>query len=242
MKKASCFSLALLSSVASVAAHATFQKLWVNGVDDDQKCVRVVPSNSPVTDVTSTDMVCNVGGSKGVAGVCEATAGQSMAVEMHQQPHDRSCSTEAIGGNHFGPVMVYMSKVDDTTKADGTSAPWFKVSEFGYDADNKTWGTDMLNQNCGKHTFIVPSKIPPGDYLVRAEAIALHAASQPNGAQLYMSCYQIRLNSSGDQLPAGVKFPGAYKPTDPGIQVDIYGSNFKSYTIPGPAIIDQSFF
>lgn len=111
-----------------------------------------------------------------------------MSVEMHQQAHDRSCSTEAIGGNHFGPVMVYMSKVNDATTADG-SDPWFKVSQFGYEADNKTWGTDMLNQNCGKHTFTVPSKIPAGDYLIRAEAIALHTAAQLNGAQFYMSCY-----------------------------------------------------
>lgn len=114
-----------------------------------------------------------------------------MSVEMHQQSGDRDCGTEAIGGNHFGPVMVYMSKVDDASAADG-SAEWFKVSEFGYDADNKTWGTDMLNANCGKHTFTVPSKIPAGDYLVRAEAIALHSASQVGGAQLYMTCYVSR--------------------------------------------------
>jgi cellulase len=133
-------------------------------------------------------MACNVGGSKGVTGVCTAEAGQTMSVEMHQQNNDRSCDTEAIGGNHFGPVMVYMSKVDDAAAADG-SAAWFKVSEFGYDADNKTWGTDMLNENCGKHTFTVPSKIPAGDYLVRAEAIALHTASQVGGAQFYMTCF-----------------------------------------------------
>lgn len=107
---------------------------------------------------------------------------------MHQQQHDRACGTEAIGGNHFGPVMVYMSKVEDAATADG-SDPWFKVSEFGYDAGNKTWGTDMLNQNCGRHTFTIPSKIPAGDYLIRAEAIALHTASQLGGAQMYMSCY-----------------------------------------------------
>jgi cellulase len=108
---------------------------------------------------------------------------------MHQQPNDRGCTTQAIGGNHFGPVMVYMSKVDDATSADGASASWFKVSEFGYIAGNKTWGTDMLNENCGRYTFPVPSKIPAGNYLVRAEAIALHTASQVNGAQFYMSCY-----------------------------------------------------
>ena len=107
---------------------------------------------------------------------------------MHAQPNDRACDKDAIGGNHFGPVMVYMSKVDDATSADG-SGPWFKVDQFGYDSASKTWGTDMLNKNCGKREFKIPSKIPAGDYLVRAEAIALHAAGQNGGAQFYMSCY-----------------------------------------------------
>lgn len=53
---------------------------------------------------------------------------------------------------------------------------------------------------------------------------------------------QVKITSSGDQLPAGVKLPGAYSATDPGIQVDIWGSDFKSYTIPGPEVIDASFF
>jgi lytic cellulose monooxygenase (C1-hydroxylating) len=108
---------------------------------------------------------------------------------MHQQPNDRSCTTQAIGGNHFGPIMVYMAKVDDATSADGSTTSWFKVDEFGYTGANKTWGTDMLNNNCGKRAFTVPSKIPAGDYLVRAEAIALHTASTVGGAQFYMSCY-----------------------------------------------------
>lgn len=108
---------------------------------------------------------------------------------MHAQPNDRSCSNQAIGGNHFGPVIVYMAKVSDAKTANGASASWFKVDEFGYDAGTKTWGTDTLNSNCGKRTFKIPSKIPAGDYLVRAEAIALHTAGQSGGAQFYMSCY-----------------------------------------------------
>ena len=29
-----------------------------------------------------------------------------MTVEMHQQPGDRSCANEAIGGAHYGPINV----------------------------------------------------------------------------------------------------------------------------------------
>ena len=40
------------------AAHSTFQDLWINGVDQGSTCVRLPPSNSPVTDVTSNDIRC----------------------------------------------------------------------------------------------------------------------------------------------------------------------------------------
>ena len=48
------FSTVFVSSlVASVTAHATFQELWINGVDQGSSCVRLPQSNSPVTSVTS---------------------------------------------------------------------------------------------------------------------------------------------------------------------------------------------
>ena len=34
------------------------------------------------------------------------SAGDSVTVEMHQQPGDRTCANEAIGGAHYGPVIV----------------------------------------------------------------------------------------------------------------------------------------
>lgn len=132
-------------------------------------------------------MACNAGASA-AQGICEVAAGDTIAVEMHQQPGDRECSTEAIGGNHFGPVMVYLSSVEDAAAATG-SDPFFKIAEFGYDAATETWGTDVLNENCGQFEATIPADLPEGDYLLRAEAIALHTASQPNGAQFYMSCY-----------------------------------------------------
>lgn len=35
---------------------------------------------------------------------------------------------------------------------------------------------------------LIPEDIAPGDYLLRAEVIALHVASSTGGAQFYMSC------------------------------------------------------
>jgi cellulase len=49
-------------------------------------------------------------------------AGGNMTIEMHSQIGDRSCTNQAIGGNHYGPVLVYMSKVTDTTTDPGSGS------------------------------------------------------------------------------------------------------------------------
>ncbi|KAF2143274.1 lytic polysaccharide monooxygenase [Aplosporella prunicola CBS 121167] len=230
--------LMALASIAS--AHSTWQELWVGSEDKAGTCVRTPPSNSPVTDVTSNDMRCNVDGTTGVKGTCTVAAGDTLTVEMHAQPNDRSCSNEAIGGNHYGPVLVYMSKVNDATKNDG-SGSWFKVAQDTYNTTvgTESWGTEILNSNCGKKTFTVPKDIAAGDYLVRSEVIALHTASSEGGAQFYMSCFQVKVTGDGTANPTGVKFPGAYKATDPGIMINIYQEPI-TYTAPGPAVYTGS--
>lgn len=65
--------------------------------------------------------------------------------------------------------------------------------------------------------------MPSGDYLLRIEHIALHGASNTNGAQFYISCAQITVTGGGSGTPSPlVAFPGAYKSSDPGIKVNIY--------------------
>ena len=63
-------------------------------------------------------------------------AGDTVTVEMHQQPASRSCADQAIGGDHWGPVQVYMAKVDDASTDPGYDAGWFKVSEMGLPSNN----------------------------------------------------------------------------------------------------------
>ncbi|MAD82750.1 MAG: hypothetical protein CL912_07295 [Deltaproteobacteria bacterium] len=70
-------SLLFLASASSVLGHATWQQLWVDGVDQAKTCVRDPPSNSPVSDVTSKDIVCNAG-TAGVAGICAVTGSFSL--------------------------------------------------------------------------------------------------------------------------------------------------------------------
>jgi lytic cellulose monooxygenase (C1-hydroxylating) len=62
-------SLALLSLLSSVSAHAVFNGLFVNG-KSDSTCIRAHNNNSPVTDVHSNDIRCNRGGATGVPGIC----------------------------------------------------------------------------------------------------------------------------------------------------------------------------
>ncbi|TFY55149.1 hypothetical protein EVG20_g9428 [Dentipellis fragilis] len=205
------FKAALFASVvASVSAHATFQEMWINGVDQGNYCVRLPASNSPVTSVTTPDLACNVNPSSS-GNLCSVSPGDSVTVEMHQQPNDRSCANEAIGGDHYGPINIYMAKVDDATTAVGADASWFKINEMGMPSDAPDyWATEVLNDNCGHFTFTIPSGIATGQYLLRAEVIALHVASSVGGAQFYMSCFQLNVGGTGTTNPPTVKIPGAY--------------------------------
>jgi len=158
-----------------------------------------------------------------------------------KQNGDRDCTKEAIGGAHYGPVMVYMSKVSDAASADGSTG-WFKIFQDGWaknpsggSGDDDYWGVKDLNKCCGKMNVKIPSDLPSGDYLLRAEVIALHTAGSPGGAQLYMTCYQLSVTGSGSASPATVLFPGAYKSSDPGIQVNIHAA-LSNYVVPGPSV------
>ncbi|KXJ85685.1 glycosyl hydrolase family 61-domain-containing protein [Microdochium bolleyi] len=248
MKAATIRALGFALGATQVAAHATFQNLWVNGVDyisapftpHGAQCARLPGSNSPVTNVASNDIRCNSPNAS-VAKKCPVPAGATVTVEMHQQNGDRSCANEAIGGAHYGPVQVYMSSVSDASRADGSS-PWFKIfadtwakNSAGGSGDDDFWGTKDLNKCCGLMNVKIPADIAPGDYLLRAEALALHTAGSAGGAQFYMTCYQITVSGSGSAKPAGVSLPGAYSASDPGILVNIH-AKLSSYTAPGPAV------
>lgn len=89
--------------------------------------------------------------------------------------------------------MAYMAKVSSATGAIPNSG-WFKIYEDGL--TNGQWAVAKLIANKGKVSVTIPSCIAPGDYLLRGELIALHAASSYPGAQLYVcypnqGCFQI---------------------------------------------------
>ncbi|KAG9122989.1 hypothetical protein FRC07_000393 [Ceratobasidium sp. 392] len=231
-------SLTLLSAPA--VAHTIFQELYVNGVSAGHDIgIRVPSYNGPITDVTSNDIICNGGPNPIITPydktVINVPAGATITHEWHHggSGADPSDTADPIDASHLGPVMVYLAKVPDATQATVTGLQWFKIAEDGMDA-NSVWGVNRLITNKGKATAVIPKCIPSGNYLLRAEIIALHGAGTYPGAQFYMECAQINVTGGGSASPATVSFPGAYKGTDPGITVNIYYPPLTNYTIPGP--------
>lgn len=132
--------------------------------------------------------------------------------------------------------MTYLAKCPNTdcTTADPTTLNWFKINHAGL--SDGTWASDTLIANNNTWTVTIPSDIAPGPYLVRHELLALHSASNANGAQFYPMCANLKITGTGSAVPTDtVKFPGAYSPTDPGILINIFYPVVTSYTIPGPA-------
>ena len=70
--------VSVLASATSVVGHSTFQDLWAGTEDFAETCARIPPSNNPVVGATNADIVCNVGGTAGVAGICAAAGRWSL--------------------------------------------------------------------------------------------------------------------------------------------------------------------
>ncbi|PFH47655.1 carbohydrate-binding module family 1 protein [Amanita thiersii Skay4041] len=235
-------SLAFL--VCSVSAHSIFQELYVNGVSQGHMVgIRVPDYDGPIMDVNSNDLICNGGinpyHQPVSTAIMNVPAGAQVTAEWHHTLDGANPSDPAdpIDASHKGPVLAYLAKVSNATQTNVTGLKWFKIYHDGYNSG--TWAVDKLIANDGKVSFNIPSCIAPGQYLLRVELIALHAASSYPGAQLYMECAQINITGGGSTQPATVSIPGVYKGADPGITINIY-NGLTGYTIPGPTVFSCS--
>ncbi|OJD38678.1 glycosyl hydrolase family 61 [Diplodia corticola] len=228
------FSLATIAAVAamvpSISAHYCFNKLIVDGAVVDSEPYQYVRqntnANSPVTDVSSDALRCNVGGldSGSSTKTKEVAAGSEVGFVLDT----------AIG--HPGPLQVYMSKADTTAAAYDGSGDWFKVYEMG-PGEITDDGLQWLSNDITNFTFPLPAETPAGEYLLRVEHVGLHGASEVAGAQFYISCAQIKVTGSGSGSPAPtVKIPGVYTGEEPGLKINIYWPIPTNYTMPGPAV------
>ncbi|KIM97510.1 glycoside hydrolase family 61 protein [Oidiodendron maius Zn] len=232
---------ALFSAVAlGVAnAHSIFVQLESGGTQYNiSYAIRDPSYDGPITDVTSDDIACNGGPNPTTpsSNIIQVTAGSTVQATWRHT----LTSTEAndpvyvIDPSHKGPVQAYLKKVNDAITDVGYGSGWFKIQEAGLNVATQDWATTDLIANAGVQSITIPECIEDGQYLLRPELLALHAASGLNGAQFYMECAQINISGgSGSKTPATVSFPGAYAQDDPGILINIY-TTLTTYEIPGP--------
>ncbi|TAQ87254.1 hypothetical protein B7494_g4408 [Chlorociboria aeruginascens] len=181
--------------------------------------------NSPVTDLTSTDLRCNVGCLTGnTTETIQVSAGDAFSF------------TTDVAVYHDGPLSIYMAKVpagETASTYDGSGQTWFKILDIGpsFDASGTaTW--DLLQT----YSYTIPKSLPNGDYLLRVQQLAIHNPWPAGIPQFYLECAQITVTNGGSGTPGPlVEIPGFITGTEPGYTVNIY-SNFHNYTVPGPAV------
>jgi len=233
-------ALAILASIIAVArAHCTVYGVQINGVDQGDgrnQYIRSPPSNNPVKDIRSSAMACNVN-NRAVGRTLDVKAGDKFTFEWY---HDYR-NDDIIASSHKGPISVFIAPAS----SNGQGQVWTKIFQEAYDNNSRQWAVDKLIASRGKHSVYIPD-VPAGDYLLRAEIIALHEAdvtysqNQMRGAQFYMSCAQIRVTSNGGQsLSGGVAFPGYYTDQTQGLVWNLWAKpplDPNNYRAPGPTV------
>ncbi|KAF9258013.1 hypothetical protein L218DRAFT_1005542 [Marasmius fiardii PR-910] len=211
------FTAALLSS-ALLAQSASAHYIWTTLTTDSTTstgAVRLPTTNSPVQDVTSKDITCNVSPQPATETVSVA-AGGKVGFKLDNTIY------------HQGPAAIYLGKApSDVASWDGSGQNWFKIAEWGA-TFNPFQFTDF---NANELSATIPTSVPDGEYLVRIEQIGLHVVGAP---QFYISCAQIKITGGGSANPTKVSIPGYVSASDPGLTVNIYDPVPTSYTVPGP--------
>ncbi|KDQ52693.1 glycoside hydrolase family 61 protein [Jaapia argillacea MUCL 33604] len=219
----------LLAAVSSTLAHYTFPSLIVGGTTTTAwEYVRETNnynSQAPVTNVNIADIRCYTSATNVNASTAPVAAGATVGF---------ACDNTMY---HPSVVNVYMAKApSNITTWDGSGTVWFKIYQITAVTNN---GTSITFPAQGQEIvyFTIPKSLPSGEYLVRIENIAIHAASTYGGAQFYLACGQINVTGGGSGTPGPlVAFPGAYTGYEPGILIDIYSPIPATYTQPGSAV------
>ncbi|KAJ5382912.1 glycosyl hydrolase family 61-domain-containing protein [Penicillium concentricum] len=226
------FALTLAATIIpSVSAHYFFPTLVVNGnetgyyeyVREDTQNYMPFKGN-----YGSDDFRCNTGSDAYAqkTDVYKVKAGDTIGFAT-----DFGTQIE-----HPGPLQVYLSKAPGSVKNYDGSGDWFKIYELGptsFGSDGIQWGVTGKSQ----FDFTLPKETPAGQYLVRIEHIALHGAGEFGGAEFYLNCAQIEVESDSTAIPGPtVKIPGVYDGYEKGILFYMYRDYITNYTIPGPRV------
>ncbi|TFK25259.1 cellulose-growth-specific protein [Coprinopsis marcescibilis] len=235
-------ALCLSLLVGKIAAHGAVQSYVINGVlyegyqpflpPDDQVTIgRPFPGIDPLRGTDNMNLSCNNDG--------------WAAPRQISAPIRAGDSITAIWGpwiHPFGPAIVYMARCPSSCSlANSIDLDWFKIDQTGLIEGNVVdgfWGLGIV-RNEGVYTVTIPAALADGEYLIRHELISLHGEGGP---QYYPECAQLEVTGGGGSLPPKrflATLPGAYKPTDPGLTLDLYDPaswNIYNYTVPGPDV------
>ncbi|KAI2464862.1 glycoside hydrolase family 61 protein [Annulohypoxylon bovei var. microspora] len=221
MKNFANVAVAAALAANGASAHYIFQQLSLDAAEYGPfEYIRQNSNyNSPVTDLTSNDLRCNVGAEGASTKTVDVKAGEQFTFTLDTPVY------------HQGPISIYMSKAPGAASDYDASGEWFKIKDFAPDFSSGEAAWDMS----GSYSYTIPSCVEDGEYLVRIQSLAIHNPWPSGIPQFYISCAQVKVSGgSGSYNPATVLIPGAFKETDPGYTVNIY-SDFHSYTVPGPA-------
>ncbi|KAI0836222.1 glycoside hydrolase family 61 protein [Hypoxylon sp. FL0890] len=221
MKNFANVAVAAALAAKGVSAHYIFQQLSIDTTEYPvfEYIRKNTNYNSPVTDLTSNDLRCNVGAEGADTETVDVKAGESFTFTLDTPVY------------HQGPISIYMSKAPGAASDYDASGEWFKIKDFGPDFSSGQAVWDMA----GSYSYNIPTCIEDGEYLLRIQSLAIHNPWPSGIPQFYISCAQVKVSGgSGSYTPSTVLIPGAFKDTDPGYTVNIY-SDFHNYTVPCPA-------
>jgi hypothetical protein len=222
-----------------VRSHWNYDRIIVNGqvVGEPYQYVRRTNnSNSPLQNVNSTDMRCNSGASSGIAlntQTYNVVAGDMLGFAIK----------DTFG--HPGPQQVYISKAPGRAAEYDGAGDWTKIYSLTYSFNSSDGQGDGLlkwaTYRARTFNFKLSPELQAGEYLLRAEGLALHAAHKPDKAQFYVACAQINVTGNGTgMLGPAIKFPGGYQWNSTGVLIPEFWSRIANYTPPGPDLWPES--
>ncbi|KAI1258839.1 glycosyl hydrolase family 61-domain-containing protein [Xylariaceae sp. FL1019] len=268
LSKISSTIVIIATTLHSARAHWVYNRLIVDGTYVGEPYQYIRPSsngNNFISNVNSTDMRCNVGVSSGLTNRTETAtvrAGDEVGFGID----------ETFG--HPGIQQVYLSRAPDlpdqntsllssAAAAYDGSGDWVRIYSLTTTptlpngtgtagknsfAEAQPGAVDWATHKLTNFTFPLSEDTPEGEYLLRAEGMAVHAAHKQGGAQFYVSCAQIkvvnearstRMGMGRDTFGPSVRIPGAYSGNEPGILIPQFWSALMRYTTPGPALWPQ---
>lgn len=260
------YTLATLLATASspVRAHWVYNQLIVNDafIGEPYQYIRQPQNgNNFLSDVNSTDMRCNIGGASGLLPTntttdtatvragdqlgfgIDSTFGHPGIQQVYLSPapppsNNNNISTLSSYDGSGGWARIY-ALTTTPTYPNGTGSAGGKHSFPDAQPGSVDWAPHKLTN----FTFPLPRETPAGEYLLRAEGVALHAAHKLGGAQFYVACAQIRvvgtdegIGGRGREIGPLVRIPGVYRADEPGVLIPTFWSALTRYVAPGPKL------